>query len=273
MTQGLERIATAAVGIPIVLGLLWLGGWYFFGFVVVIALVAQYEMIRLLQHAKWPVDTMWTLVLGVVILIRPLVSHWEAIGTATLLLFAFSRLKTGPDRISERISGTLLASFYPVWLLSFLIDIQWKAFENLGQSGAFWLILMLFGLIWATDSGAYYSGKTFGRKKFAPSISPNKTWEGTIGGLVVAMVVATIFKYTVLTDLSWMDAGVLVLLGGVWGQLGDLLESAFKRNVGVKDSGNILPGHGGMLDRFDSLIFTAPAYYLYLCYATDLLSL
>ena len=271
MTQGLERIATAAVGIPIVLGLLWLGGWYFFGFIVVIALVAQFEMIKLLQHAKWPISTVWTMLMGVVILLRPFVSHWEAIGTATLLLFAFSRLRTGPDRIAERVSGALLASFYPVWLLSFLVDIQWEAYENLGQPGAFWLILMLLALIWATDSGAYYTGKTWGKHKFAPSISPNKTWEGTVGGVLFALIVAVIFKHSVLTDLTWVDAGVLALLGGVWGQLGDLLESAFKRNAGVKDSGSLLPGHGGMLDRFDSLIFTAPAYYLYLHHATGIL--
>ena len=133
------------------------------------------------------------------------------------------------------------------------------------------MILLLLCLIWATDTGAYYTGKTFGKHKFAPSISPNKTWEGTLGGLALACVVAAAFKETLLPDLTWLDAGILALLGGGWGQMGDLFESAFKRSCGVKDSGTLLPGHGGVLDRFDSLIFTAPAYYLYLSQATSLL--
>jgi len=126
-------------------------------------------------------------------------------------------------------------------------------------------------LIWVTDTGAYYTGKSIGKHKFAPSISPNKTWEGTIGGLVAAILAAVAFKLFILAFLTWTDVFALALLGGFWGQLGDLLESAVKRSADVKDSGSLLPGHGGVMDRFDSLIFTAPMYYLYLVHISGLI--
>ena len=271
MSQGLKRIATAAVGIPLVLGLVWAGGWYFFGFIVVVALGAQFELLDMLRKAGWDVRITWSLLIGASLFLRHVVPVWEANVLIVVLLFCVFQLRSGPDHIQERISGGILTALYPVFFLSFLIDIHLGAAGALGSESAFWLILLLLCLIWATDTGAYYTGKTFGKHKFAPSISPNKTWEGTLGGLALACVVAAAFKETLLPDLTWLDAGILALLGGGWGQMGDLFESAFKRSCGVKDSGTLLPGHGGVLDLFDSLIFTAPAYYLYLSQATSLL--
>ena len=271
MTQGTKRIVTAAIGIPFVLALVWLGGWYFFAFVLLVALGAQYELLGMLRTKGWDAPMTWSLLIGATIFLRFWVPGWEMVGLGVVLLFSVFQMRGGPDRIQERVSAGLLTAIYPVFFFSFLIDIHWGAAENLGPEAAFWLILMLLCLIWATDTGAYYTGKSIGKHKFAPSISPNKTWEGTVGGLVLALLVAAGFKCFLLPDLSWLDAGVLALLGGAWGQLGDLFESAFKRSCGVKDSGTLLPGHGGVLDRFDSLVFTAPAYYLYLCNATSLI--
>jgi phosphatidate cytidylyltransferase len=271
MKQGQTRILTALVGIPFVLGLVWLGGWYFFGLITLIALGAQFELVRMLQSSKWQVSLLWTLILGGTVVLRPVLPMWEGWMLFVTLLFAVFQLRSGPDRIQERMASSILCAIYPVLMISFLIDIQEAAHFALGEGGAFWLMLLLLGLIWATDTGAYYTGKSIGKRKLAPSISPNKTWEGTIGGLVLAFIVGSVFKTTLLPELSWIDVTVLAFLGGAWGQMGDLLESAFKRSVGVKDSGSVLPGHGGLLDRFDSLIFTAPAYYLYLFYVTDLI--
>lgn len=122
------------------------------------------------------------------------------------------------------------------------------------------LAMLMFALliVWLTDSGAYICGRAFGKHKLWPAISPNKTWEGSIGGVVVAMIFAAIY-------IQFFDLGhgtlmmmLIALLLSVWGQMGDLAESALKRYYGVKDSGKILPGHGGILDRFDSLLFVLP---------------
>jgi phosphatidate cytidylyltransferase len=111
---------------------------------------------------------------------------------------------------------------------------------------------------------AYYVGKTFGRHSLAPSISPNKTWEGTLGGLGAALTVGVLLKVSLLDLLSWPHVAALIAIGGGVSQLGDLLESKLKRSVEVDDSSALLPGHGGMLDRFDAMAVAAPLIVLYL---------
>ncbi len=271
MNQGLARIVTAVIGIPLVLGAIYYGSWLFFGFVVLIALVGQVEFVYLLRRSGWHASAFWSLLVGLAWFAQYLVDWWQAALIVVLLMFGASILYTGVFRSLERFSGTIAALVYPAIMVGFLIDIRWKANEVLGSQDAFWLVLMLFCLIWATDTGAYYTGRSMGKHKLAPSVSPNKTWEGTLGGVFFAIAAAAIFKTQLLPQLTWMDVGILSLLGGVWGQLGDLLESAFKRAAGVKDSASILPGHGGILDRFDSIIFTVPAYYLYLLHFTPFL--
>ena len=119
----------------------------------------------------------------------------------------------------------------------------------------FWLPLGWFILIWLNDTGAYFAGRAFGRHKLAPSISPGKTWEGWAGGMVASLVVAQGLHALVPVSAPWLALAVVV---SVLGPVGDLTESALKRRAGVKDSGQLLPGHGGILDRFDSHIFAAP---------------
>jgi phosphatidate cytidylyltransferase len=130
--------------------------------------------------------------------------------------------------------------------------------------GAFWLVLFVFLLVWATDIAAYYVGRTFGARPLAPSISPNKTWEGTLGGFGAAVLVGLLLKITVVDLLSWPHVAALVGIGGGVSQLGDLLESTLKRSTDMDDSSQLLPGHGGMLDRFDAMAVAAPLIVLYL---------
>lgn len=133
-----------------------------------------------------------------------------------------------------------------------------------------WLIFFLLLVTWASDTGAYYVGTLFGRHRLAPTISPKKTVEGLVGGLIGAIIVAYAARWWFLPELSGLDClilGTLLTLTGLWG---DLAESAMKRSVGIKDSGGILPGHGGMLDRLDSLLFTAPVFYYYVSIASRL---
>jgi len=125
------------------------------------------------------------------------------------------------------------------------------------------LVFFVVLVTWAGDTGAYLSGKAMGRHPLAPVISPKKTVEGLIGGAVLALVAAALSRLWFLPTLSLLDAAVLAALLTLAGLLGDLTESAIKRSVNQKDSGTLIPGHGGMLDRLDSLLFTAPCFYYY----------
>lgn len=126
-----------------------------------------------------------------------------------------------------------------------------------------WLIFFLLLVTWASDTGAYYVGTLYGRHRLAPTISPKKTVEGLVGGFFGAILVAYAARWWFLPELSGLDCLILATLLTIAGLWGDLTESAMKRSVGMKDSGGILPGHGGMLDRLDSLLFTAPVFYYY----------
>ncbi|MBI5022519.1 MAG: phosphatidate cytidylyltransferase [Ignavibacteriales bacterium] len=127
-------------------------------------------------------------------------------------------------------------------------------------------VIAILATIWICDSAAYYVGSAFGKHKLFPRVSPNKSWEGAIGGFIFSILAAIIAKYIALEYLSVANAIVIGMIVGVFGQLGDLFESALKRDAGVKDSSTLLPGHGGVLDRFDSLLFAAPLVYFYLDY-------
>ena len=133
-----------------------------------------------------------------------------------------------------------------------------------------WLIFFLLLVTWASDTGAYVVGTLYGRHRLAPTISPKKTVEGLVGGLIGAIIVGYAARWWFLPELSGFDCLVLATLLTITGLWGDLTESAMKRSVGMKDSGGILPGHGGMLDRLDSLLFTAPAFYYYITMASRL---
>ena len=133
-----------------------------------------------------------------------------------------------------------------------------------------WLVFFLLLVTWASDTGAYLVGTLYGRHRLAPTISPNKTVEGLVGGLIGAIIVAYAARWWFLPELSGLDCLVLATLLTITGLWGDLTESAMKRSVGLKDSGRMLPGHGGMLDRLDSLLFTAPVFYYYVTMASRL---
>ncbi|RLA15246.1 MAG: phosphatidate cytidylyltransferase [Gammaproteobacteria bacterium] len=145
-----------------------------------------------------------------------------------------------------------------------ILVVPWFALYRLrAQSDGDWLVLFLFALIWGADIGAYFSGRRWGRRKLLPTVSPGKTWQGVAGGSAVALVVALVAA--ILSGRSGATIGYFLLVGLVisWvSVIGDLTESLFKRRAGVKDSGKLLPGHGGVLDRIDSLTIAAPLFGL-----------
>jgi phosphatidate cytidylyltransferase len=152
------------------------------------------------------------------------------------------------------VAVTILGMVYVGWFFSYLLFIR-----SLTDHGGYLFFLML--TIWAMDMAAYLSGKVFGHTPLMPSISPKKTWEGAIAGFLVALAAAAIFSWT--ANLELFHALVLGGLIGIFGQFSDLIESLIKRDAGVKDSSTLIPGHGGVLDRIDSFVLTAPLMYYY----------
>ena len=180
-----------------------------------------------------------------------------------LLLFTWAVLSANVEGSVVRLSGGVLLLLYPVWSLSHLLFF-------LDSTPGRRALLFLLGCVWVCDSAAFYIGSSLGRRKLAPSISPNKTVAGAVGGMIGAAAVAVLFK--VLNLVPWsipvvLGAGLLI---GFLGQLGDLAESMIKRDAGVKDSGSLIPGHGGMMDRVDALLFTVPAFYHLLAFSGGL---
>jgi phosphatidate cytidylyltransferase len=145
------------------------------------------------------------------------------------------------------------------------LTLSYLVLVRLLPEGEFLLVFLLL-VTWAADTAAYYVGTLYGRRLLAPRISPKKTVEGLAGGFIGATIIAFVARWTFMPQFSHLETLVLAAFITVAGLWGDLVESAIKRSVGVKDSGGLLPGHGGMLDRLDSLLFSAPAFYYYVTF-------
>lgn len=187
----------------------------------------------------------------------------------TIVYLFISELYTGNDNAIEDWAHTMLGQMYIALPFSTINVLAFNGAAN-GQTVYNYIVpLCVFIFLWTNDTGAYCSGSLFGKHKLFPRISPGKTWEGSIGGAVLVLAIAALAHYFLpqieesvgLTMPQWMGLGLVIVVFGTWG---DLVESLFKRTLGIKDSGNILPGHGGMLDRFDSSLMAMPAAVVYL---------
>lgn len=192
----------------------------------------------------------------------------------TLIYLFISELYLKQKNPIQDWAYTMLSQLYVALPFSMINVLSFQADPLTGQIAYHWLLPMsVFIFLWANDTGAYCAGSLFGRHKLFPRVSPGKTWEGSIGGAVIVLIIAAVISYFAgsdaslstlnaqLSTLKWLGLGLVVVFFGTWG---DLVESLFKRTLGIKDSGNILPGHGGMLDRFDSSLMAIPAAVIYL---------
>ncbi|HCC87149.1 MAG TPA: phosphatidate cytidylyltransferase [Prevotella sp.] len=188
----------------------------------------------------------------------------------TIIYLLISELYAKNRNAVTNMAYTMLGQIYIAMPLALINVLAFKRDEMGNYSGYDMLLpLSVFVLLWANDSGAYCFGSLFGKHKLFPRISPGKTWEGSIGGGIFAVIIAGVIGYWgnsgseahVLNVAQWLGLGAVIVVFGTWG---DLVESLFKRTIGVKDSGKILPGHGGMMDRFDSSLLAIPAAVLYL---------
>ena len=251
-----KRVLSAVIGAPLLLFLTWLGGWYLALLVVGLALLALREFLRIGQLTSFgrrPIITIvycciWLLffLCGQYDWLLPLAALWM------IVVFGWYALMY-PNVTFNQAAFNFIALFYPVAPFTFLYFLRGL------QDGIYWCFY-LFLLVWITDTGAFFIGNAWGKHKLAPRVSPNKSIEGSIGGLIFALIFGIVFWW-VTQEGTLIAIMLLSILTSVVSQIGDLFESSLKRMAGIKDSGKMIPGHGGILDRFDSFLFALHLVY------------
>ncbi len=255
----LQRWLTALIALPILLLILLKGERGLFVLVLlVISGLGQWEFLSMLQVEEERVRRFLSIILGSLVLFSffPVTrSGYFPLLALTLALFsffAFYLMSYGHiENLIRDLSVNALALLYIPFLLGHLV---WLRDLPDGR----WWVLWLLAVIFAGDTGAFYIGRTLGNTKLFPTVSPGKTWAGTLGGAAASVVMGGAAGYWLIPYISWVGLAVMGGALGVVGILGDLFESMLKRRAQVKDAGQLLPGHGGMLDRLDSILFAAP---------------
>ncbi|MGH9488099.1 MAG: phosphatidate cytidylyltransferase [Terriglobales bacterium] len=265
----MTRVWTAtALVVPVLAAVLWAPPWLFTALVTLVALLALLEYFRLaralgLNPFRW-LGLIATAVIVVALSLPASSRFWISLLIALVLALGVRALAS-PENLNQHLNNigvTLFGIFYLGVLLGLL-----PAIRN-DPAGIIWL-LFLFVLVWVGDTAALYAGRAWGRHRMAPRVSPKKSWEGALASFAVAVLLGAGFGFW--TDVASTARPVLELaaLGGainIAAQCGDLIESLLKRGAQVKDSGTLLPGHGGILDRVDALLFAAPVLWYYVTY-------
>jgi phosphatidate cytidylyltransferase len=258
------RLITAGIVAPLIALLLYLGPvWGWTAFILAAIGLSSFEFFNM-SHPGDPIarGVGVLMTLGVAATFYWLGDEPRALLTMAALLPILSILlslaRLGDISTSARRMAA--TTFGPLWLALLMFLALLRRDQGIRGSG---YVLMSLMFAWMADSGAYFAGRAFGKHKLYAAVSPKKTVEGLVGALVGAMLGATLAHFWYLREIPLLDALVLALVAGLLGQLGDLGESLLKRSTGVKDSGEIVPGHGGMLDRLDALFVTSALVYLY----------
>ena len=250
----LTRVLTALVLIPLVLALVaWAPRWLFSAVVTLVAVAALREYLTLAaQSGLGPLTWFSYAATAVLVFWAPLAE------SPALLVLAALALAARPARSLEKAlpgaAASVLGVLYVGLPLAMLSDLR-RLFD-----GPRWVIYVL-ALTWVSDTAAYFGGRAFGRHKLAPRISPGKTWEGAVASLAVSLAFGMAYLAWMRPDMGLAWSGSISAAVNIAGQAGDLVESAVKRGAGAKDSGSMLPGHGGLLDRIDALLFAVPALW------------
>jgi phosphatidate cytidylyltransferase len=251
------------IAAPIFVVFLWVGGWPFKILILIVTLATQTEMARMFRTEGYGpnyvimyVSTLWVLCL-------PELDNPHLYGFALLLLLFLMEVTGGQKKDFRRLFSTVYCAVCVPAMYLTLILLRSIVFGETLAGFAVTLALIL--MVWGNDVFAFFGGTTFGKNLLAPSISPKKTWEGFFSGFFGSAVGLSLVYFTMADfPVSFALAVPSVLIIGIFGPVGDLTASKLKRSFGVKDSSSIFPGHGGVYDRFDSLMLAAPAMYLYL---------
>ena len=269
MSELPKRVLFALVGAPLTIALIYFGGWILATALGAIAAIGAWELYRMAREAGYEPMENAGIVLAAIV---PLMVHATYLGvfrvTITVAALLFLALTAGViwARGTQRkplvsLAITVVGVIYPA-LVTYMYPIRYHDYAIDARAGTF-LLMLPIALTWATDTGAYFVGRSMGRHKLIPSVSPAKTIEGAVGGVAIAILAAwlyVIFLLRPFAHLSMLPVGLTVfaIIVSCTGQIGDLAESLFKREAGVKDSSHLIPGHGGVLDRLDSLYFVVP---------------
>jgi phosphatidate cytidylyltransferase len=252
----LSRVVVAAVGLPLVLGIVYLGGWWLFALAAVIAMLALHEYALLIRSLRPVILAAYAGALLSLVGARLGGLQWTVAGFLSTILLAFILHWIAETRQSATVSiaSTVLGAGWIGLCLGHLLLL--RAIPADGRLATFAVLLA----VWAGDIGAFFAGRLIGRHRLAPMLSPGKTWEGFLFGTAATVFVAFVALY----KQHYLSIGESVVLGlviAIAGPLGDLFESALKRDMQVKDTGRLLAAHGGVLDRIDSLLFAVVASY------------
>jgi phosphatidate cytidylyltransferase len=260
-------------GIPLILILSYLGGYYFLALILLINGMSLWEFYTIYQKQNFRAYRILGVVLSSLFI---LINFWwtlDVVFTGLLVIMLFILLRH--LRLSEPSSSlnsilTITGIFYISLFLSTLLQLRihldsWMGWNPASRSGGKYLLLLWIS-IWICDTAAYFGGKALGKHKLAPRTSPNKTVEGAVFGFISTFIIFYVLTPFLVPQLPQSHIWFSALIVGVFGQLGDLVESRFKRDTGVKDTSAILPGHGGFLDRFDAVIFVSPFIFLLFYY-------
>jgi phosphatidate cytidylyltransferase len=302
MSNTTTRVLVGLVGIPAVIAIVWQGGWLFFGFVQMLAVLALKELYDLSRKKSFLPNVALgyaaSIALGTVAFFSAQLSpaaHTFALEAVfvlfVLVVFASELWRNQPSPLANTAVTVLGVAYLAVCMNALLglrmffdqpeaasvlastisaIPTTSATTTNIATTPASlansWgraLVMCVFAGIWICDSAAFFAGKAFGKHKLFPRVSPNKSWEGAVVGFLASALGFALLAHTFLPCVPLPHAVTLGALIGIVGQIGDLVESLLKRDAGIKDSSNIIPGHGGIFDRFDSVLFAAPLTYLY----------
>ncbi len=264
----INRIFVSVISVPILILLVYIGKIYYLVFIIIVIGLSLWELLKL---TKFPsiflkISTILIASLSVVSLYY---NKFEYVVLLMLLLFSINSIILMLFYKKNFINNLYLgigAFIYPALSISALVLIrEFPKLISVPYNTGWLLGILLFLGIWICDCCAYFFGMAYGKNKIYPSVSPNKSWEGTIAGIFGSLIVYLIaFKFNVINFFNFWDYLAMALITGIFGQLGDFVESKIKRTIDVKDSSNLLMEHGGVLDRFDSLALAAPIFLLYL---------
>jgi len=265
----LKRISVALWGVPFILGLSYLGSYYFLALILIINGMSLWEYYTIFRKKDLQAYRFLAVISSSILIIS---AYWLDIQILFSMFLIISiivllrHLKVTDAKTSINTSFTLSGIFYITLFLIALLKLRLNFSSWVGQApgsnigGKFMVFIWIS--IWICDTFAYFGGSLLGYHKLAPKTSPNKTIEGAIFGFIGAVIVFVLLSQFINLNIPTLHLWFSAIIVGIFGQLGDLVESRFKRDAGVKDTSSLLPGHGGFFDRFDSLIFVSPFFFL-----------
>jgi phosphatidate cytidylyltransferase len=255
-----QRVLTAAIAVPILLGLIYYSGLSFFLLFLAISILTQLEFYKLLKLSHNSPLRYYGTVLGAALVSLTYLEQSSSIpfnsyyilSPLLAVVFFIKLYHPADDKPFRNIAYTFLGVIYVAIPFALIVVLAYITGQYSWQ-----LVMGCLFVLWASDSGAYFAGSKFGKTKLFERVSPKKSWEGFAGGLAAALLVAFVLGryFTDIPAWQWLVIAIIIVVAGTYG---DLVESLFKRSIKIKDSGSILPGHGGFLDRFDGLLLSLP---------------